>query len=494
MKTTDFDWVITVPAIWDARGKRMMREAAYLVSYISIFVAINCQLILQAGLLNESGGIDLFTTLSYHSLPLPKEINPDKLSLALEPESAALYSQEMVGDQIASDPSTAIIKRPSDYMVIDIGGGTVDITAHAEVDGGIVVENIPTGNAWGGTQVNEAFSKILEDVVKDPGFEKFLASGDHSQNMADIIKIFYTEFENEKLLFGKGETEELRIALPSRFVKFYDKALEAGAKRRRGIEYEDDTLYIDKEVVESQLFGPALDGIIKCTLEAIEENGYKVNTFYLVGGFGGCKYVHEKVKDAIEEAYNSKGQSCTVLVPPTPQLAAVIGAAMWRKNPEKIKARQSDATYGVGITNYPFDPKKHGVHYKKYNEERKEYYCDSIFSFFCGKGEMIETTVVITNDFTPVCNSQAQAIVPIYSTLNFGVQYTEDKNGKSTVTRIGQLVIDIPNPDNLPREQRIIDITMDFSGTEIQAKAKYRVNGEEVKTVCDFLSAINVFC
>ena len=31
IKTTDFDWVITVPAIWDARGKGMMREAAYMV-------------------------------------------------------------------------------------------------------------------------------------------------------------------------------------------------------------------------------------------------------------------------------------------------------------------------------------------------------------------------------------------------------------------------------------------------------------------------------
>ena len=28
---SDFDWVITVPAIWKARGKQMMREAAYLV-------------------------------------------------------------------------------------------------------------------------------------------------------------------------------------------------------------------------------------------------------------------------------------------------------------------------------------------------------------------------------------------------------------------------------------------------------------------------------
>ena len=30
--TENFDWVITVPAIWRASGKQMMREAAYLVS------------------------------------------------------------------------------------------------------------------------------------------------------------------------------------------------------------------------------------------------------------------------------------------------------------------------------------------------------------------------------------------------------------------------------------------------------------------------------
>ena len=31
---TDFDWVITVPAIWKARGKQMMREAGYKVCFI----------------------------------------------------------------------------------------------------------------------------------------------------------------------------------------------------------------------------------------------------------------------------------------------------------------------------------------------------------------------------------------------------------------------------------------------------------------------------
>ena len=31
MSQVEFDWVVTVPAIWDARGKQMMREAAYKV-------------------------------------------------------------------------------------------------------------------------------------------------------------------------------------------------------------------------------------------------------------------------------------------------------------------------------------------------------------------------------------------------------------------------------------------------------------------------------
>ena len=29
----DFDWVITVPAIWKAKGKQMMREAGYKVCF-----------------------------------------------------------------------------------------------------------------------------------------------------------------------------------------------------------------------------------------------------------------------------------------------------------------------------------------------------------------------------------------------------------------------------------------------------------------------------
>ena len=32
LKATQFNWVITVPAIWQSRGRSMMREAGYMVS------------------------------------------------------------------------------------------------------------------------------------------------------------------------------------------------------------------------------------------------------------------------------------------------------------------------------------------------------------------------------------------------------------------------------------------------------------------------------
>ena len=442
-------------------------------------------------MLTATESIGCFTQISGPPLPLPSEVNPDKLSLALEPESAALYSQEMVGDQIASDPSAAIIKRPSDYMVIDIGGGTVDITAHIEVDGGIVVENIPTGNAWGGTQVNEAFSKLLQGIVNDPGFSKFLDTEEQSQRMASLNNMFYNEFEKQKVLFGRCKTEEIAISLPKMVVGFYGKVLAKAVKKMSGIEYDEDmndTLYIDKEVVESQLFGPALDGIIKCTLEAIEDNEYKVNTFYLVGGFGGCKYVHKKVTAAIERVYSSGHCQCNIVVPPDPHLAVATGAAMWRKNPETIKARRSDATYGIATT-LPFDRMRHDPHYMFYNADQRGYWCRSVFNVFLEKGEMASADQVITTCMTPASQAFTQISIIIHSTPYLGIQYLTDKYGRNTVYKIGQLVIDIPNYYNLPLHQRIVDITMDFSGTEIQAKAKYRVTGKEVKTVCDFLTA-----
>ena len=443
-------------------------------------------------LTNESG-ITQFTPVSGHNLPRPIEKNPDKLSLALEPEVAAIYSQNVTSQEVIYAKSVSLIPPKTRYMVLDIGGGTVDVTAHVEVPGGVKVVSIPTGNSWGGTKVNEQFSIMLEKIVGDKDFRSFLGTGDQSQQMAIINNLLFKEFEDQKISFGRKKAvemgNEMIIKIPNKLVSFYkaSKIVEA-VENLQGIEFDDDSLYIEKEVVENELFGPALKGIIDATLKALNDIEYQIDTIYLVGGFGGCKYVYEKIKQPIIELYSSKDLQCEIVIPTTPSLAVVQGAVLWRKHPEFIKARRADATYGTAGS-LPFDESRHDWHYRLPIEEHNEYRCDKIFCVFLQKGEIANANEIFTTNMIPIRDDCTTMTITLYSTPRLGVQYTVDTDGHPLVTEIGELIIDIPNPDKLSREQRRVDISMDFSGTEIQAKAKYRVTGKEVKTVCDFLSA-----
>ena len=409
---------------------------------------------------------------------------PDKLTLALEPEVAAIYSKVTAStgatSNVVESPST--IQQTETYMVIDIGGSTVDITVHSEVDDNIHVETLPTGNCCGGTKVNERFSHLLQKLVDDIEFKKFTSSGNANKLNAVINYILYTEFEAQKLQFGSKDISELAIDLPSKFVNFYTSSqIENAVKGIDGVTFEDDTLRCERDFVENELFGPVMDGIISCVLDTIENLHVKIEIIYLVGAFGGCKYVFEKIKEKIHT-----GQ---IIVPPSPNLAVVLGAVLWRKNPQKIKARRADATYGTAVT-IPFDETIHDKHYSFYLKEANCLMCDNVFDVFVEKGELATCSdVYVEENVTPRSQKLESMCFPIYTTPNIGTQYVQDKDGKYTVTQIGQLLIDIPNPNNLPREQRSVDITMSFSGTELQASAKYSVTGEEVNTVCDFLSS-----
>ena len=76
MKSTHFDWVITVPGIWKAKAKRMMREKAYTVHSVFIFLLIlfHC---LQAGLTSDKPGITTFT-------PVGRGLDQDHLKTTLK--------------------------------------------------------------------------------------------------------------------------------------------------------------------------------------------------------------------------------------------------------------------------------------------------------------------------------------------------------------------------------------------------------------------------
>ena len=369
-------------------------------------------------------------------------------------------------------------------MVVDIGGGTVDITVHNKSSGKINVILPPMGNMWGGTTINEALSMLLEDIVGDRRFDSFIKSNPVSAKPT-LNKLFYEEFEERKKIFGdaKAGIKEIVLPLPKKFSQFYSEEKLHETCKRLNVFYDpgDDSISINYDIVQEKIFQFTIDGIIECVRSAFDQLTSKVDTVYLVGGFGGCKFVSQKIEEAIGQYGN-----IPIVCPDQPDLAVVIGAVMWRKDPNIIQSRVADATYGIVVCPV-FDPAIHDVGYWYLDKEDGKQRCRNVFKVFVLKGEVMRDEVYQAT-LIPYSQKYTQVCIAIYCTTDDGVQYIKEKKGKPTVRKIGELVLDIPNPDNIPRHERKYDVFMDFSGTEIQARAQYHLTGGEVKTVCDFLS------
>ena len=108
---------------------------------------------------------------------IPEESSPDKLSLALEPEAAAIYCQNITAQQVASYCESVPPFTSKSFLVVDIGGGTVDISAHrisSTPEQHIEVILPPAGNDCGGSMVNKKFAEFLGELVGDKTSSQFV--------------------------------------------------------------------------------------------------------------------------------------------------------------------------------------------------------------------------------------------------------------------------------------------------------------------------------
>ena len=394
------------------------------------------------------------------------------------------------------------------YLVVDIGGGTVDITAirHNE-EQGIEVIAEPIGNECGGMKVNMEFSKLMQKILNDKGvgpnegFARYLNTDDKAvlaTRKAILNELLNNKFESVKVDFGRkacgkefvADDEDIAIALHYDLVEFYGVGeIKSGvaALQDDRIELDNTTLYIKFSLV-AELFQPAIDGILSCTSSVLDRLKGDIDTVYLVGGFGGCKYVYEKISSLNEEKYRE--YNIRIIVPKDHSLAVAQGAVKYRLKPDIIYSRVSDATYGTDIC----PAFLHGHHDKKYFvgiDSRGIPRRRDVLLHYVDKGEIIKSDEVITAELCPLSDAAESMKIDLYSTLDKDLEYIKDEEEKPipSVRKIGQIQVDMPNEQSLPREKRIVEMTMDFSHTEIQVRAHYTVTGLQVKTTLDFLTA-----
>ena len=161
---------------------------------------------------------------------IPDEVSPDKLTLVLEPEAAAIYCQNMTLQQRALYCDAPRPFTSNNYLVVDVGGGTVDIVAYrvnTRPEPHVEVIHQPAGDAWGGTKVNSGFKKFMEKIVGDEGFSKYVKTaneGTNAEHRAHLNELIYEIFESQKTIFGNKELDDdgkIAVQLPYTFFEEY---------------------------------------------------------------------------------------------------------------------------------------------------------------------------------------------------------------------------------------------------------------------------------
>ncbi len=419
---------------------------------------------------------------------------PELLLLALEPESAAVHCHSQL-HRLSEAYGPQQIPSTGGYMIVDIGGGTVDISVYNMVHFGqhhsVEIVRPPAGIGFGGSSVNKRFCEFLQKFVNDLGFQKYVNGSDNQTNVkhkAHLNELLNLIFERQKTLFGARDASAPRavnIRLPETFARVYESSLETGLSRFPDVKLrEKQTLVIPQSRMESY-FEPVLTEIVESIEDALKGLDDHIKTVYIVGGFGGSPYVQRFLKAKLEPRYCCR-------VPEDPQFSVVMGAVRFGANPQIVHARVADATYGVGVC-AKFDPEIHHEGYKHPNNENVMY-CHNLFSTFVQQSDLVCTDYVFANTFHPVERNQRSMKFSVYCTLEKDVWYVTKRAGKTSqsgksikIYKVGEFTVEMPIPDG--DKARKVEVTFDFGHTEIQIRGYDKTSRKSVTVTVDFLSS-----
>ena len=161
--------------------------------------------------------------------------------------------------------------------------------------GNIEAIHSPTCSDFEGTRVNKEFETFLENAVNDPGFSKYIDTDNPTMNAkhkADLNDLIRSTFEKQKRLFGsKGRAgTKVVVQLPYMFLEVYGDDLQNSLRQynESDIKLQRQELRISHFVMV-RFFQPIVDGILRNIARALQDVEVKIETIYLVGGFGGCR-------------------------------------------------------------------------------------------------------------------------------------------------------------------------------------------------------------
>ncbi|CAG8703407.1 12099_t:CDS:2 [Dentiscutata erythropus] len=329
------------------------------------------------------------------------------------------------------------------FLLVDCGGGTVDLTTRRLLKGNILGEITErTGGFCGSAYVDKEFIKYIKNIVGSSAL-KLLRENHYSQYqymIQEFCRLVKTVFTGD---LEKFRTFELDLNEFCPAIKQYIRGTQ-----RDQLEDEEWIIDLDFYAVKS-MFDPVINQIVNL----ISYQLHNVNdcaAIYLVGGFSESKYLQTRIRSVFNYVPH-------ILVPKEPLTAIARGAVQYGLDTRTIKTRVLKYSYGVKVA-FKWEP---GDPPERRTQKGR------IFKFhqLATRGTIVEVDQEFSEVFVPFSKKQTTRAYRIYITRKTSGTYCDEVGMKF----LGELRINSPNT-SLGVERPVL-FSLRFGKMEIDAIA-----------------------
>ena len=435
IKKEDIKWVVTIPAIWEEKSKKIMINAS-----------------ISAGLIKENSDLSLF--------------------LALEPEAAGIYYNSPI---VSFNEENINGGKP--YIVCDIGGGTVDICTHRKVNISnnqteLIEEYPPLGGDYGGNMINQEFINRLiveifgEDNIND--LKNDVSSEDWSK--------FENDIESEKKKFSSFEPKDIKLDCRL-FEDDSGKTLQDyidDYNKKKNLKYKYEIKKGQNKrnrwelLIPSQIFVDITKEISKKIFSHIEEIYNNVHTGFIL--FTGAGSQNFNITNFLYDFAKQKNMDIYIVSPEHPEISIVNGAVLFGFDNNVIRKRKAKYTIGIMSTK-EWNENLHKDKGKKEHFEMFDgYYCSNLFSKFITINQYLNFDEIITKKYDALVPNPS---IVFYKTTKENCTFIDEKdeNGELIVQKFGEVSFNIGK--DYDKNNNLVKVTMKVGGTYIDVSAIY---------------------
>lgn len=343
------------------------------------------------------------------------------LILIAEPEAAALYC--------LTDLYQGLLKTGDTFVVVDCGGGTVDLVSYKvlAMEPAFEVKEVAVGGGLcGSVFLNRRFESFVRKRLGANVLDNMI------RKERPYFKMMKEFDERLKRVFKDCEDNETMDCEVPGLPDDSDKGVE------------DGFLEISRQEMKG-IFDPVIKEVLRLVqvqIDSVKMAGHpSISLLLLVGGFGSSPYLYQRVQEHIAQ----QAGSLKILQPANAWSAVARGAVICGLQTIVIRSRKARRNYGVRCR-FTFDPSIHPEKDRVWDHVMKEYFCTNRVSWYVRKDDEVEETQKISFPFS----------------RSFGMNQT-DFSAKSTLVASNSSREEAENDARHPNVLEVCHINNDLS-------------------------------